>query len=124
MAVLKTVAVAAVVAVVSVTALTTLRATGKEGACAEDVKTHCANIEPGRGAIGKCLAEHESELSQACLAEREQALARRQAVAEACREDAQKHCLDARKSGPREIAKCLASHRDDLSEACRTALTN
>ena len=35
-------------------------------ACKEDVAKFCKDVQPGRGAIPKCLKEHESELSAQC----------------------------------------------------------
>jgi hypothetical protein len=35
-------------------------------ACKDDVAKFCKDVQPGRGAIPKCLKEHESELSAQC----------------------------------------------------------
>jgi hypothetical protein len=34
--------------------------------CAPDVAKFCKNIEPGKGAIAKCLSKHKSEVSAPC----------------------------------------------------------
>ncbi len=39
-------------------------------ACADDVKKHCAGIERGKGALGRCLESHASELTPACTTAR------------------------------------------------------
>lgn len=38
--------------------------------CAEDVKKHCATVEPGKGGLQKCLQAHASEISQPCATAR------------------------------------------------------
>lgn len=43
------------------------RADMKE-ACAEDVKSFCADAKPGHGGILKCLKKNEASLSEACKA--------------------------------------------------------
>jgi Cysteine rich repeat len=42
-------------------------------------------------------------------------------VRQACQADVQKFCADVKPGGGR-IRDCIAEHRDDLSQACRTAL--
>ncbi len=37
-----------------------------EQACGGDVQTFCSDAAPGPWSIGKCLREHQSELSQSC----------------------------------------------------------
>jgi hypothetical protein len=40
----------------------------KQLACEEDVSRFCADVQPGRGGIVRCLREHEADLSSACKA--------------------------------------------------------
>lgn len=35
-------------------------------ACKADEEKFCKDVKPGHGAIGKCMKEHEAELSEAC----------------------------------------------------------
>jgi len=35
-------------------------------ACGEDAKQFCTEVEPGSGGIGRCLRDHEADLSSAC----------------------------------------------------------
>jgi len=35
-------------------------------ACGSDVQTFCGDVAPGPWSVGKCLHEHQSELSQPC----------------------------------------------------------
>jgi hypothetical protein len=48
----------------------------RSGACAEDVKKFCANVEHGKGQMRACLESHNAELSDGCktrMAERAKA---------------------------------------------------
>jgi hypothetical protein len=38
-------------------------------ACAEEVRTYCADIDRGRGRVSACLASHREKLSSACVPE-------------------------------------------------------
>lgn len=40
----------------------------KPGPCKEDRAKFCADVKPGGGAVPKCLAEHDADLSAACKA--------------------------------------------------------
>lgn len=42
------------------------RLTAWQQACGGDVQAFCSAVAPGRWSIGKCLREHQSELSQPC----------------------------------------------------------
>lgn len=35
-------------------------------ACSRDIKSFCANVEPGKGRIMECLKAHKSEVSNTC----------------------------------------------------------
>jgi len=35
-------------------------------ACAEDIKTLCADVQPGGGRIKACIREHKDRLSEIC----------------------------------------------------------
>jgi hypothetical protein len=37
-------------------------------ACEPDIENFCEKVEPGEGRIVRCLKEHESKLSQDCVA--------------------------------------------------------
>lgn len=39
---------------------------GVRAACGEDLERLCPDLEPGKGSPGRCLRQHESELSPAC----------------------------------------------------------
>lgn len=46
------------------------KARGQEmyAACADDVQAFCKGVQPGGGAVGQCLKEHQAELSSSCKA--------------------------------------------------------
>jgi len=46
-------------------------------ACQSDAAKFCADVSAGRGAVAKCLRQHESELSAECKASLPQARSRR-----------------------------------------------
>jgi hypothetical protein len=41
---------------------------GTNAPCSQDIHTFCANLEPGNGAMQRCLQEHLGDLSSACRA--------------------------------------------------------
>lgn len=45
-------------------------------ACEANVKSHCANVEKGRGRIARCLHENKDKLSDTCKAKVEELEAR------------------------------------------------
>jgi hypothetical protein len=97
----------------------------EKGACREDLKKFCANVQPGGGRLAHCLKAHEPNLSPGCQearrAAREKAKARAKEIRAACEGDAQKFCADVQPGGGR-IHACLKKNQDQLSEACRVTL--
>jgi hypothetical protein len=98
---------------------------GHDGPCRADVQKHCADVERGGGATGRCLREHEKDLSPACrehLAARHEEMRKRaDAVYAACKSEVAKHCPD-NKPGEGGLIRCLRDHEADLSKECRAAL--
>jgi len=94
-------------------------ARGPRGACAQDVAALCPQATT-RQEIRQCLAEHENDLSDACLAARQEARDLRIAVRDACQADVQALCPDAQT--PRAFRRCLYEHRDQLSDPCQQIL--
>lgn len=37
-----------------------------DGACSQDIQTHCSGVQPGEGHIAGCLHEHHKDLSEPC----------------------------------------------------------
>jgi hypothetical protein len=90
-------------------------------ACAGDVAQFCKGVERGGGRIARCLNQHQDELSPACKARLDAAKEEGREVAEACKEDAQKHCQDVKRGGGR-IMQCLRNHQGELSNKCQDKL--
>ena len=88
------------------------------GACAADIKTHCAGVERGQGRIAGCIKEHMKGLSEPCQTR----LGRIAATAKTCTADVKERCADVRR-GRGRIAKCLRSALADLSDACKDGIS-
>jgi Cysteine rich repeat len=86
--------------------------------CATDVEKFCKDVEPGGGAMMKCLKAHQNELSPECRERGEQLKEKVRDVRADCKADAERLCKDIRPGGG-SIAKCLKKHESELSDACR-----
>ena len=91
-------------------------AMAQSGACAEDIKKACANVEPGNLRIATCLKEHVSDLSDACKAR----WAEIAAAGKTCRADVEKQCGTERRR-IRKIA-CIRDALANLGDDCRAAV--
>jgi len=87
-------------------------------ACAADIKSQCAGVQPGEGRVQACVKAHFKELSEPCQA----LLMKAAAVGKACLADVKQHCADV-KPGEGRIEACMKSHISDLSEPCKDALS-
>jgi len=92
-----------------------------KNACAEDVAKFCKDVQHGGGRLANCLKAHESELSPACKASRDQVKAKAKEAHEACADDVEKLCKDV-KPGEGRIVRCLKDNSDRLSNECRDKL--
>jgi len=86
-------------------------------ACAKDIKSHCAGVKSGGGALTACMKQHFSDLSTDCQI----AYIKEAAVGRACKADMTKFCADV-KPGKGSKAECLKSHAADLSDGCKEAM--
>ena len=86
-------------------------------ACAKDVKTVCAGVKPGGGALKDCVKSHFSDLSADCQV----AIIRTAAVGRACKADLKQFCGDV-KPGKGAKAECLKSHASEVSDGCKEAM--
>lgn len=91
-----------------------------QGPCKEDVDKFCAEAQ--RGAVGKCLREHEAELSSACREQISKMRKKVKSLQESCDEDLQKFCSSVQPGGGR-VLRCLDGNYDRLSETCQQSLT-
>jgi Cysteine rich repeat len=87
-------------------------------ACAGDVKSQCAGIQPGDGRIKACIKSHFNDVSAPCQA----VLVKAAAISKACGADVKKICADMKPGGGR-IEACMKSHLTEVSEPCKDAIT-
>jgi hypothetical protein len=96
---------------------------GQEIPCTEEIRTLCAEVQPGGGRIMQCLESNESKLSPAC-AQRVNDL--QQIVSGplgACRDDWMALCYHSRVlPGRQEMIQCLQVHQATLSAGCQKGL--
>lgn len=85
--------------------------------CKNDVKKHCADVEPGEGRLKACLAAKSGELDKKCTATMERHDKRQEAKA-VCGEDVKAHCAKV-KPGKGRVYTCLKGSQDKLSEGCK-----
>ena len=90
--------------------------------CQGDLDKFCKGVQPGGGAIAKCLKENENKLSPACKERVSKIEQKVQDFTEACKADATKFCKDVKPGGGR-ILKCLKGHEAELSPACKAKMT-
>lgn len=102
-----------------------LNATAQEGlapaACAADVKSLCAGIEPGQDRIRNCIRRRIKDLSEPCLV----SLAKFTEVAEvdqACRAHLNQECASIT-PGEGRLEACITSAIASLSDACKDELS-
>lgn len=98
------------------------------GTCRPEIERFCKDVKPGKGAVARCLAENEAELSPACResvaqSRRRAVQARRnaKALAEACRADADKLCPGLQ-PGQGRVVSCLVEKKEQVSPGCRKAI--
>src|SRR5262249_6778 len=96
--------------------LATAQPRTQAGSCASDIKSKCANVEPGKGRVRACAKEHLTEFSQPCQTR----LANVTATAKACKGGVKEACSD-KKRGRARIA-CIRDALGNLSEPCKDAI--
>jgi hypothetical protein len=87
-------------------------------ACAGDVKSLCAGVQPGEGRIKACIKSHFSDVSAPCQA----FLVKAAAISKACDADVKKVCADVKPGGGR-IEACMKSHLSEVSDPCKDAVS-
>jgi hypothetical protein len=87
-------------------------------ACAGDVKSLCAGVQPGDGRVKACIKSHFSDVSAPCQA----VLVKAAAVSKACSADVKKVCADVKPGGGR-IEACVKSHLSEISDPCKDAVS-
>jgi hypothetical protein len=99
--------------------------------CSADIATFCKDVEPGGGAIMKCLEQHENQLSDACRAyevtmektrvESREAKMHQMRIRQSCKDDLDKFCKDAGTASGVPL-KCLEAHETELSAPCSKSI--
>ena len=96
---------------------------GKVGqVCQADIAAKCANVGAGHGAVGKCLNDKASSVSQPCqaaLAEMNAKTALRQQAKQLCANDATNLCPMLK---GKEQMSCLQEKAATATPSCRQAL--
>ncbi len=87
------------------------------GACAGDIKSKCADIQPGEGRLRACVKEHLTEFSEPCQAR----LAKIAATGKACKGDVKENCAGKRRGRGRLVA-CIKDALGNLSDPCKDAI--
>jgi Skp family chaperone for outer membrane proteins len=96
-------------------------ADSQRGPCRADIQKLCPDAIQAQE-IGRCLAEHESELSAACQERVTKLRARHQELAAACKSDVANLCKDTQRG--RDRIQCLKEHESELSPECKAAFTS
>jgi hypothetical protein len=91
--------------------------------CTEEIRTLCADVQPGGGRILQCLSANEAKLSPACTGRVSDLQAFVSGAVGACRDDWAAYCYHPRASTSRQaIIQCLQANRANVSAGCQNAL--
>ena len=86
-------------------------------ACRPDYHRVCDDVLPGDGRVGRCLQDHEEELSPGCL----KAVKFAHAI-EACMPDYHRYC-EGLQPGDGQILRCLSERTYSLAPECARVVT-
>lgn len=97
-------------------------------ACSRDLQTFCATVTPGGGRLLACIAAHEDQLSQGCLAELYDRTQQLSAfantiafVATACSAEIDAYCGGV-EPGEGRMNQCLGDPSVQVTPQCQSAL--
>lgn len=91
--------------------------------CTEEIRTFCADVQPGGGRIMQCLKTNEAKLSPACTGRMNDLQGTVSGPLGACRDDWTALCYHPRAStGRQEMIQCLQAHQAKVSAGCQKAL--
>lgn len=91
--------------------------------CTEEIRTFCADVQPGGGRILQCLKNSESKLSMACAQRFHELQETVSGPLGACRDDWVANCYHPRAStGRQEMTQCLQANLPKVSTACQKAM--
>ncbi len=93
--------------------------------CHADIEKFCKDTPRGKGAIVKCLKEHETEVSMECKEKgHEMKMHMKEKMKDMrqhCKEDFKKFCADVKGKRGAKL-ECLKSHEAELSPTCKETL--
>jgi hypothetical protein len=94
--------------------------------CTDEIRTFCADVQPGGGRILQCLKANESKLSPPCVRRVDDVRAVLSGpVGAACRDDWAALCYHPKASTDRQsMLQCLQANRAKVSAPCQKALQN
>ena len=92
--------------------------------CTEEIRTFCADVQPGGGRILQCLKANEAKLPPACVRRIDDLRAAFSGpVGAACRDDWAALCYHPKASTDRQaMLQCLQANRANVSAVCQKAL--
>jgi hypothetical protein len=102
----------------------TSSARAQEIPCTEEIRTFCADVQPGGGRILQCLKTNEAKLSPACVRRIDDLRAALSGpVGSACRDDLAALCYHPKASTDRQsMLQCLQANQARVSAGCQKAL--
>lgn len=89
----------------------------REGPCSNDLKSYCARVQPGDARVADCLAQNFRSIQPACRGLITAARNKFDAMAAACKGDAEKLCKGVPYREGR-VLSCLKNREASLSAAC------
>ncbi len=90
--------------------------------CTEEIRSYCADVQPGGGRLLQCLSAHRAQLTVACTQRVEELQTLLAGPLGVCREDWVAHCYHARTGEPAGAVQCLRHYQQDVSPSCQKAL--
>ena len=91
--------------------------------CTEEIRTLCADVQPGGGRILQCLKNNESKLSMACAQRFHDLQEFVSGPLGSCRDDWMAYCYHPHAStGRQEMIQCLQANQPKVSTDCQKAL--
>ena len=90
---------------------------GVSRACAADIRTLCAGVQPGGERIVACIKSNFEKLSEPCQSQ----MLRLAAIRKACSADVRRFCAGTQ-VGAGRVAECMKPHLADVSDTCRDVL--
>lgn len=91
--------------------------------CTDEIRTLCAEVQPGGGRILQCLKANEAKLSPACTKRVSDLQGAASGPLGACRDDWAALCYHPKASTDRQsMLQCLQANRAKVSPGCQKAL--